>query len=209
MELPAFELQVLDAVVVKGQKRWIPDIKVIDGRKFLKVQKCDRGFCLFATGATMERRAGRTTNSTNLKCIDQLVELRRAACNEAFQRALRAAAESDAAPPVHRRKNPKVAVARETDHVIGGSIVQVQTPCGFCMSPLWSVQTLHVWVKFTRENLEWLRQAVLRDQSTEARGRTRSAKGRGRRRASEQPAPEPPALEGDESAKEGQPIAST
>ena len=195
MEFPPMKFETLDAVTVDGQKRWIPEVKVLDGRKFVKIQKWDRGFCLFATGATMERRSGKASNSANLQCIDSLVRLRRQACNIALQRALRVAQESDSAPPAQKKKVTKPVLAREVDHVVAGPIVDLDTECGHRMSVLWSVQTPYVWVEFTEANLQWLRQAVAKDRSQEARGRTRSARARvSKGKAAEQPVGEASAV---------------
>ena len=179
---PSFTLKEVDAVAIEGSKSlWIPTTCIVENTKYIKISKWDRGFCKFATGQTMERRSGKTSNSVNYQCLDSLLKLRRQACNSALRKALAEAEACEERPTMSLRGKKKETQARESDRAIAGHSVYLDTPetqrtASVRMQVLWSVQSPDLWVEHTQVNLEYLRSCIMDEKEAQALGRTRKRK---------------------------------
>ena len=180
---PSFTLKEVDAVAIEGSKSlWIPTTCIVENTKYIKISKWDRGFCKFATGQTMERRSGKTSNSVNYQCLDSLLKLRRQACNSALRKALAEAEAAEERPTmILTKRQKKDTQARESDRAIAGHSVYLDTPetqrtASVRMQVLWSVQSADLWVEYSQANLEYLRSCIMDEKATQALGRTRKRK---------------------------------
>ena len=180
--MAGFECRTVDAVYfVASKKPWIPQTKIVEGKKFICISKWDAGFVKFATGKSMERRASKPNNTGNFDILDEIKRLRLESCNAKVQ-SLIAEASVDLPEEPKAKKQKQQHKARDSDYVIGGTWISVALPPkdgvpGHTMDVLWSVTSPVVWMEYTIENLQYLKTIV---QSPDAsKGRARPAKGQG------------------------------
>ena len=84
--MAGFECRTVDAVYfVASKKPWIPQTKIVEGKKFICISKWDAGFVKFATGKSMERRASKPNNTGNFDILDEIKRLRLESCNAKVQ----------------------------------------------------------------------------------------------------------------------------
>ena len=193
--MAGFECRTVDAVYfAQGKKPWIPQTKIVEGKKFICISKWDAGFVKFATGKSMERRASKPNNTGNFDILDEIKRLRLESCNAKVQ-SLIAEASVDLPQEPKAMKQKQQHKARDSDYVLGGIWISVPLPPkdgvpGHTMNVLWSVTSPVIWMEYTIENLQYLKTIV---QSPDAsKGRARPAKGQGTK-AKKRKVPEPAA----------------
>lgn len=146
-----------------NKKKWFPSHKEVEGVQYIKLEKFERGFCLFATGRALELTKERKVNHCNVQGYWDLLEARDEACQQLFQRHLQHAAE------LVGEKLEKCRRAREQDQYIAGRTVLATLPRidkepwqhpGLSMRMLWSVKSPDIWIELTEENLDYVRRCI-------------------------------------------------
>ncbi|CAE7793648.1 unnamed protein product [Symbiodinium sp. CCMP2456] len=120
-------------------------MNMVEDRLFVRIDKWDRHFIQFVTGQPLELRKEKDPHHLSIPAFQNLLDLRKSACDKLYNKHLRdaAAVAGDAEPP-HRS-------AREEDLYLAGRVVDMACPDvqleeefmpGQIVSALWSVRDL-------------------------------------------------------------------
>ncbi|CAE7678449.1 unnamed protein product [Symbiodinium sp. KB8] len=144
---------------LKKTSTWLAKTKEVEDRLFVRIDKWDRHFIQFVTGQPLELRKEKDPHHLSIPAFQNLLDLRKSACDKLYNKHLRdaAAVAGDAEPP-HRS-------AREEDLYLAGRVVDMACPDvqleeefmpGQIVSALWSVRDPVLWVELLPENLDYI-----------------------------------------------------
>ena len=146
------------------RKPWLPTTKVVDGVTYIKLDKWDRGLCMYVTGKALQLKSTKNLHHVNVPGFQDLLDKRQAACNSLLHRQMQEAAEQAG------EELKKVRRAREEDKFIAGSSVFLDLPAmnyeqhtvpATRMQVLWSVKQPENWMELSVENLNYVKVALL------------------------------------------------
>lgn len=159
--------------IVSPFGKWLQPTIVIEGdKKFLRVAKYDRGFIVFCGCGSL--RFGQSGTAANVRKLDELIDLRNKASQEAVEMVLR----ETLAPGEKIRK-----VRKEDKDLLDKAYVPVEFP-GFThdgishgpitVNCLWALKGRELHVEFSQETLLYLRVMVQHEKAEGNTGRTRA-----------------------------------
>ncbi|OLP75520.1 hypothetical protein AK812_SmicGene44665 [Symbiodinium microadriaticum] len=145
--------------MLKKSLKWLVKTKTVEDKLFVEIDKWDRAFVPFVTGKPIQLKKEKEPHHLSIKAFQELLDLRKEACDRAYNRHIREAAATagDKEPP-HRN-------AREADVYVAGRTVEMECPevvFGEETMPaqrivtIWSVKDPVLWVELTPENLDYL-----------------------------------------------------
>ena len=146
------------------RKPWYPETKEVEGVPYVKLDKWDRGLCMFVTNKALQLKSTDSLHHLNVPGFQTLLDKRQEACNMQFHRQMKQAAEQAG------EEIKKVRRAREEDKFIAGSAVVASMPAitlgdrsvpATDIKMLWSLKQPEVWVELTVQNLEYVRLSIL------------------------------------------------
>ena len=181
---PSITLNREWTIKVSGSKRvWSPDIQEKNELKFMRIHKFCRSLTYFCLGKGLDMRAGKQ-RSCNTKSFDELLELRRAACQKAVI-AAKMFQQDGVVDEDEKKKASKYQVKEEDKDMLAQPFVTIDVPTktyhGRTFGPL-SVRVLYgikdpdLWIEFHQDTLLWLRAAFSADHAQGNSGRTRVKK---------------------------------
>ncbi|CAE7684490.1 unnamed protein product [Symbiodinium sp. CCMP2592] len=157
------------------KKKWLVKTKEVEDKLFLQIDKWDRSFVQFVTGNTVQLKKEKDPHHLSIKAFQELLDLRKEACDRAYNRHIRDAAATAG------DKEPQYRNAREADVYVAGRTVVMECPevvfGGDTMparniAAIWSVKDPVLWMELTPENLDYLglfmRRGLMEHQESDA-----------------------------------------
>ena len=160
-----YPFQVYETTVVKyGQHLWVPDVKDVNGIRFIGLSKWNREFIRFVSGRGLDLR-NTQMNTVNSEFFDTMLAARKAASVEVIQNVLNESSEADDADPSPSARKPKskqkhawaVVCASES---LGPPVVDIHVQ-GHQMKVLLELRSNMVWVELTPENLQFIQAGII------------------------------------------------
>lgn len=148
---------------------WYPDVKVVDGNTFIKLDCKDRCFFRFCTGKTITLGSKYQNSKYLLQFWVDMVKARSDACQAAFEKMqaeLREEAEHDDGDRNAKRPRVRCRKACDDDAQTVGRIVSVkiehEDACQ-TMKALFGVKKADLWIEAAAENLDFIKDAMKHD----------------------------------------------
>ena len=160
------DLEICKQTIIKGgalKTIWMPEVEHVDGTEFLKLSKRRRDLTRFVSGRSLylHKHRGKPTHTINTKWFEQMMQLRKEACDKRLKEVIsNAAMDAGEAPP------DKVRCASADDAWLCGRVVTVQLPPlageaqGRSAKVLWGVKGQELYMELSKGNLEYVRQAI-------------------------------------------------
>ena len=142
-------------VITAGKAKWIPEVKVVQGKMYVKVSKWTRGFVQLTTGKALDLRKCQQ-NKANCSFLEQLCKARDAAVDNLYTLAMTVDSDSETtASPKKKRRKAKEEHCEMIDAV---TIIHIgDRPVNVLCS---GVRSNVLWVELEKDILEALRDGV-------------------------------------------------
>eukprot|EP00435_Cladocopium_sp_Y103_P076107 s119_g77.t1 len=153
----------------KGSPQWLPEVVSINGMEFIKLSKWCPMLTRFCTGKSkLMRKKAKATHTINVAWFEEMAELRKQACNQAWRDVMVANANGDdSAKPVKFRpamQQDEFLVDRSV--VLSVPRVDEETPARN-VRVLWAAKGTDIHIELTTANLEYVRRAIMASEPAE------------------------------------------
>ena len=160
-----YPFQLYETTVIKyGQRQWVPEVRDVNGIRFIGLNKWSREFVRFVSGRGLDLR-NTQRNTVNSEFFDTMLAARKAASVEAIQNVLNESDEADDADPSPSARRPRkkqrhawsVLYASQS---LGPPFVDILVQ-GHQMKVLLEIRSNMVWVELTRDNLHFIQTGIM------------------------------------------------
>jgi hypothetical protein len=157
-------------VIRYGKTTWVPDVKDVNGIRFICLSKWCRSFVHFTTGKALDFRKHKSF-SANVEFFDKLVQARKRAAASAITDSL---TDLDVDAPTDGRRTKKRKVTWQelcSSEMMGPPFVTINID-GHEMRVLSELRSSFLWVEFSESNLAFIRQGVEDALGSQSAGRS-------------------------------------
>lgn len=152
-------LQIEEKLTVTNEnvKNWVPDVKVVEGRQYIKIDQWDRSFFRLCTGKALVFKAG-ASHHQHTSFMDYLMNQRTMASKAAYS-AAEQLLQQDGDEGGKKKKRKQARALRMSDAVVAGEAVSVDLSYGgesITISMLFGVKNQVCWVEALPENLKFI-----------------------------------------------------
>lgn len=156
--MPGSKIEMKLVISNDNMQDYLPQVKDVNGKSFMKVYAWDRAFYRFCTGQTLQ--IGKGQPCPKAKFISNLAEARNQASLQQWQAFNNANNEGEG------RKKRKLRMPKDSDGLTCGETVQVHAVHGLAsmmLECLFGTKKAEVWIHASEANIDFVQMAIAAD----------------------------------------------